>query len=82
MNTNDKIYIVIGETEDVGQTKIGGPFESTFSKEIIRVYRSKNDAEVFIDSNRLASPVRKTYSGIKRYKTGHSGMEIEEHYIE
>lgn len=78
---NVKVYVLIGETEEIGQSVIGGPFESSFHKEIIGVYLYRSDAEKFIKSNTLKIPIKKTFSGRKYYKTGHYSIEIEEHYL-
>lgn len=81
MTTKNKIYILIGETEEIGQSEIGGPFESSFCKEIIDIYAKKSDAEKFIKSNALKKPIKKSFCGTKYYKTGHYSITIEEHYI-
>ena len=79
--SDTKVYVLIGETEEVGQSQIGGPFESSFHKEIIAIYANRLDAEDFIKSIKLRKPIKETFSGIKYYKTGHCSIEIEEHYI-
>lgn len=76
-----KVYVIIGEREEVGQSRIGGNFESSFHKEIIAIYHNESEAKKFIDSNRLKKPKKQNFCGTKYYKTGHYSMEIEEHYI-
>ena len=60
-----KVYILIGEREEVGQTEIGGPFVSSFSKEIVIVYSDKSDAEKFINSNKLKKPIKERFAGTR-----------------
>ena len=76
-----KVYVLIGEREEMSQTEIGGPFESSFSKEIVDIYSNKSDAEKFINSNILKKPIKERFVGTKYYKTGHYSLQIEEHYI-
>lgn len=76
-----KVYVLIGEREEMSQTRIGGPFESSFSKEIVDIYSNKSDAEKFINSNILEKPIKVRFGGTKYYKTGHYSLKIEEHYI-
>jgi hypothetical protein len=81
MDLDFPVYVVVGEREEVNQVEIGGPFESSFHKEIVKIYGYKKAAEDFIDSNILKKPQKKPYSGAKYYKTGHYSLEIQEHYV-
>jgi len=78
---DNKVYVVIGETEEVFQITLDGPFQSIFSKEIVNVYSDKLKAENFINANKLKKPIKKTFSGTRFYKNGYYSLEIEEHYI-
>ena len=49
-----KLYIVIGERENVYQDEIGGPFLPHPSKEIVSVFSTLEKAEKFITSNDFA----------------------------
>lgn len=70
------VYIIVGERQEVGQEEIGGPFVTSNYDEIVRVFDSEEKATVFIESNRLKKPKKKSFSGIEYYKTGHYSLEI------
>jgi hypothetical protein len=71
------IYIIIGETEEVAQSKIGGDFESFYIKEVVGYVDSSEEAEAYIKLNRLKAPRKESYSGTKYYKGGYYDMTYE-----
>lgn len=76
-----KLYIVIGERENVYQDEIGGPFLPHPSKEIVSVFSTLEKAEKFITSNKLKKQKKERFGDTENYKTGHESMEIEEHFL-
>lgn len=77
-----EIYVVVGETEIVSQNKIGGPFETSYDKEVVCAFFSYEKAKSYIESMKLKKPIKKTYSGTEYYKSGYYDMEIETTGIE
>jgi hypothetical protein len=81
MNHNT-IFIVIGTKENVYQDKIGENFVEHPSKEIVKVFSKKEEAEKFIANRRLKKPERLSFGDTSYYKGGFLELEYEEHYIE
>lgn len=81
-NLEMAVYVIIGTTEEVCQEQIGGPFVSSFHKEIVKIFKDRHRAENFIESQRLKKPIKKTFSGEKSFRGGYYDMEIEEFYVE
>lgn len=61
------MYELVGVYEEVAQAKIGGPFESTFSDEVVAVFTSVELGEAYIDKARLAKPVREAFTTQRTY---------------
>ena len=78
----NKIFIVIGECENVYQDEIGGPFVPHPTKEIVKVFANQIDAEKFVKDNKLKTAKRQSYGDTYYYKTRHLSLEIEEHFVE
>lgn len=72
------IFVIVGEIEEVGQSRIGGPFETTYLKEVVGYATSLEDAKKYIESQKLKKVKKKTYSGASYYEGGYYDMEIEE----
>lgn len=77
-----KVYVVIGETENIYQDEIGGPFVPHPKKEIVRVFSSQEDAENFVGNMKLKEPQRMSYGDTSFYRGGYYEMEIEDHDVE
>lgn len=75
-------YIIVGETENVYQDKIGGPFESHYNKELVCGFLDIEKAKQFIIDQRLKTPIKKTFSGTEHYKGGYYAMDYETIEIE
>lgn len=56
-----KKYCIIGTEEEVGQDKIGGPFESTFKDEVVATFDKKEDALTYLEESRLKNIKKVTY---------------------
>ena len=76
MNKNE-VYIVTGTTESVEQTRIGGNFEKSYSKECVAAFSTREAAIEFVKSHKLSKPVHFTFSGTKYFKGGFYEMAVE-----
>jgi len=74
----ETIYCIIGIKQIVGQIKIGGPFVTDYSREVVRAFRSQEDADNYIAANMLSKPKKESYSGKQYYKGGFYELVIEE----
>ncbi len=73
----NNIYVIIGETEEITQSRIGGDFESSYTKEVVGYVDSLEDAEAYIKLNRLKVPRNERFSGTRNYKGGYYDMTYE-----
>jgi hypothetical protein len=74
----EEIYIVVGETEDVGQDQIGGPFVSHFTRELVYAFNNHKEALEYVESQKLAKPKKGgTYEGDAFYKKGYYNLWVE-----
>lgn len=78
----NKVYVVVGTTENVYQDEIGGEFLPHPSKEIVRIFKKEQDAEDFIKNSKLKNPERKSYGDTSYYKGGYYELESETHTVE
>jgi hypothetical protein len=77
------IYTVVGTTEEVGQTTIGGPFEASFHKECVIAFSTREKAENYIASQKLVKPKKESsFSGTAYYRKGYYDLEIEKVEVE
>jgi len=76
------IYIVVGTTEEVGQSVIGGPFESSFQKECVIAFSTREKAENYIASQKLVKPKKESFSGTAYYRKGYYDLEIQKVEVE
>lgn len=75
----EKLYIVMGITEDIGQKVIGGNFESSYDKNPVYAFKSRSAADAFIESQKLKKPqTRRAFQGDAYFKGGFYEMEVEE----
>ncbi len=77
-----KVYIVIGETKNVYQDKIGEEFVPHPDKEIVSVFYNNNDAKEFVANSKLAKPKKERYGDTSYYRGGYYNLEIESHEVE
>lgn len=75
----NEVYIVTGTTESVGQNRIGGAFEASYSKECVAAFSTREAAEEFVKSHKLSKPVpvKFSFSGTEYFKGGFYEMEVE-----
>jgi hypothetical protein len=73
----NEVYIVTGTTESVEQTRIGGNFEKSYSKECVAAFNTREAAEEFVKSHKLKKPVHFSFSGTRYFRGGFYEMEVE-----
>ena len=71
------IYVVVGTTEHIAQDRIGGPFTSQYTQEVVKAFEAFKRAEEYIHQRRLAKPKKEAYAGKMYYKGGYYEMEVQ-----
>jgi hypothetical protein len=72
------IYVVLGTREEVGQSVYNGPFESSFHKECVIAFSTREKAENYIASQKLVKPKKESFfSGTAYYRNDYYNLEIE-----
>ena len=74
----EKLYIVMGEIENIAQKFIGGDFSASYFRIPVAAFDTYEKAVVYVESQKLKSPRKEgTYSGTEYYRGGYYTMEIE-----
>ena len=75
---NDHVYIVMGDTEHIGQEFIGSIFSTSYTREPVAAFDTHEKAAKYVESKELKRPRKGgTYSGTAYYRGGYYDMKIE-----
>lgn len=62
------MFELIALYEEVSQDKIGGPFTSHFTEEIIGLFHEHTLAELYIEKSKLKNPIRQTFASTRVFR--------------
>ncbi len=62
------MFELIASYEDIEQEKIGGPFVSRFSEEVVALFTSRTLAKLYIQKSKLKNPIRQTWASTRVFR--------------
>lgn len=79
------MFELIGVTESVSQTCIGGDFETTTEEEVVALFTEEKLAKEYIEKARLKTPKRESFSGTVSFRentllAGCESAYVQTHY--
>lgn len=77
------MFELIASYEDIEQDKIGGPFGSRFSEEVVALFTSRPLAELYIRKAKLKNPIRQTFASTRVFrKSSLLGRAVSAYVVE